>query len=138
VRCGCDIRQFAQRGTSEISGLLVRWTPIVRQPEDPDTANTHRTFSAVVQNSLSLSTPAGFASATPNSMAVALPYVSNVSKKSLPVASDGAAIATAELAVIGAETIGSNSAGACYDFVDPRPGARLSSCPSICWRYSLA
>src|SRR5208282_4580777 len=56
-------------------------------------------------------------------VALTLPYISNLSKKYLPVASDDAVIATAQLAVIEAETIGSKSADACYDFLYPRPGS---------------
>jgi hypothetical protein len=57
-------------------------------------------------------------------VAVMMPYVSNLSKKYLPVASDDAVIAAAELAVTEAETIGSKSPDACYDFLYPRPGSR--------------
>ncbi len=44
-----------------------------------------------------------------------MPYVSNLSKKYLPIASDDAVIAATELTVIEAETIGSKSPDACYD-----------------------
>jgi hypothetical protein len=57
-------------------------------------------------------------------VAVTMPYISNLSKEYLPVASDDAVIAAAELAVTEAETIGSKSPDACYDFLYPRPDSR--------------
>ena len=57
-------------------------------------------------------------------VAVTMPYVSNLSKKYLPIASDDAVIAATELTVIEAEKIGSKSPDACYDFLYPRPDSR--------------
>jgi|HubBroStandDraft_6_1064221.scaffolds.fasta_scaffold880284_1 hypothetical protein len=57
-------------------------------------------------------------------VAVTMPYVSNLSKKYLPTASHDAVIAATELTVIEAETIGSKSPDACYDFLYPRPDSR--------------
>ena len=57
-------------------------------------------------------------------VAVTMPYVSNLSKKYLPTASHDAVIAATELTVIEAETIGSRSPDACYDFLYPRRDSR--------------
>lgn len=51
-------------------------------------------------------------------------YLSELLTKYLPVASDDAVIAVAELTVSEIETIGSKSADACYDSLYPHPGAK--------------
>jgi hypothetical protein len=56
-------------------------------------------------------------------VAVARPYISTLSQKYLPVASDDAVIATAKLAIFEAEAIGSKSADACYNYFYPQSGS---------------
>ena len=62
---------------------------------------------------------------------VARPYISALSKKYLPVASDDAVISTAQLAVFEAEAIGFKSADACYDYFYPQPGSKAVILVSI-------
>jgi hypothetical protein len=57
-------------------------------------------------------------------IASTFPYISKLSKKYLPVASDEAVITTAQLIVIETEAIGSKSANACYDFLNPHAGSQ--------------
>jgi hypothetical protein len=54
--------------------------------------------------------------------AIARPYIDNLYKKYVPVASNDAVTAMAQLVVIETEAIGSKSADACYEFLYPRPG----------------
>ena len=55
---------------------------------------------------------------------VAQQYISALSKKYLPVASDDAVISTAKLAVFKSEAIGFKSADACYNYFYPQTGSK--------------
>lgn len=56
--------------------------------------------------------------------AITRPYVSRLSKKYLPVASNDAVILAAQTAIVEANAIGARNTDACYDFLYPHAGSR--------------
>ena len=54
--------------------------------------------------------------------AVTLPFVADVTKKYLPVASEDAVIEMTKVLVAEMDAIGSKDPVACYQFINPRPG----------------